>query len=65
MQNQIQKHEKQIIDGLFCCCKNKKEKGKTFLTSGSDKSSEKIYLANDQEVIIWGVVTYVIHQVHH
>ena len=42
-----------------------KEKGKTFLTSGSDKSSEKIYLANDQEVIIWGVVTYVIHQVHH
>ena len=42
-----------------------KEKGKTFLTSGSDKTSEKIYLANDQEVIIWGVVTYVIHQVHH
>ena len=42
-----------------------KEKGKTSLTSGLDKSSEKIYLANDQEVIIWGVVTYVIHQVHH
>ena len=42
-----------------------KEKGKTFLTSGSDKSSEKIHLLNDQEVIIWGVVTYVIHQLHY
>ena len=41
-----------------------KEKGKTFLASGSIKNSEKIHLGKDQEVIIWGVVTYVIHQVH-
>ena len=41
-----------------------KEKGKTFLTSGSI-NRQKIYLLNDQEVIIWGVVTYVIHQVHY
>ena len=41
-----------------------KEKGETFLTSGSKKKSERIHLAKDQEVIIWGVVTYVIHQVH-
>ena len=41
-----------------------KEKGKTFLTSGSIKNLEKIHLGKDQEVIIWGVVTYVIHQVH-
>ena len=41
-----------------------KEKGETFLTSGSQKLSDKIHLAKSQEVIIWGVVTYVIHQVH-
>ena len=41
-----------------------KEKGEVFLTSGSKKKSDKINLANDEEVIIWGVVTYVIHQLH-
>ena len=40
-----------------------KENGETFLTSGSKKVSDKIHLANNQEIIIWGVVTYVIHQV--
>ena len=41
-----------------------KEKSETFLTSGSKKTSDKINLGKDQEVIVWGVVTYVIHQVH-
>ncbi len=41
-----------------------KEKGETFLTSGSKKKLDKINLAKDQEVIIWGVVTYVIHKVY-
>ncbi len=41
-----------------------KEKGETFLTSGSKKISDRIPLAKDQEIIIWGVVTYVIHKVH-
>ena len=41
-----------------------KEKGETFLTSGSQRVSDRIHLAKNQEVIIWGVVTYVIHQVH-
>ena len=41
-----------------------KEKGETFLTSGSERVSDIIHLAKNQEVIIWGVVTYVIHQVH-
>ena len=41
-----------------------KESGKTFLTSGSKKKTDKIPLEEGQEVIIWGVVTYVIHQVH-
>ena len=40
-----------------------KENGETFLTSGSKKASDKIHLAKNQEIIIWGVVTYVIHQV--
>ncbi len=40
-----------------------KEKGEIFLTSGSKKKSGVIHLAKNQEVIIWGVVTYVIHQV--
>ena len=41
-----------------------KEKGETFLTSGSKKTSDRIPLAKDQEIINWGVVTYVIHKVH-
>ena len=41
-----------------------KRKSETFLTSGSKKTSDKINLGKDQEVIVWGVVTYVIHQVH-
>ena len=41
-----------------------KEKSETFLTSGSKKTSDKINLGKDQEVIVWGVVTYVIHQVN-
>ena len=41
-----------------------KEKGKTFLTSGKNKASYKIGLENSQEIVVWGVVTYVIHQLH-
>ena len=41
-----------------------KEKGEKFLTSGSKKTSDRIHLTKDQEVIIWGVVTYVIHKTH-
>ena len=40
-----------------------KEKGEIFLTSGSKKISDKIHLTKNPEIIIWGVVTYVIHQV--
>ena len=38
-----------------------KEKNQTFLTSGSKKLTDKINLAENPEVFIWGVVTYVIH----
>ena len=38
-----------------------KEKDQSFLTSGSKKFKDKINLADNPEIIIWGVVTYVIH----
>ena len=39
-----------------------KEKELSYLTSGSKSIIEKINLGENQEVIIWGVVTYVIHK---
>ena len=39
-----------------------KEKGLSYLTSGSKNILEKINLEENPEVIIWGVVTYVIHK---
>jgi len=38
-----------------------KENNQSFLTSGSKKSKDKINLAENPEIFIWGVVTYVIH----
>ena len=37
------------------------EKNQSFLTSGSKNISDKISLNENPEIIIWGVVTYVIH----
>ena len=39
-----------------------KEKEVSYLTSGSKSTIDKIDLGENQEVIIWGVVTYVIHK---
>ena len=39
-----------------------KEKGISYITSGSPDISEKINLIENPEIIIWGVVTYVIHK---
>ena len=39
-----------------------KEKETSYLTSGSKSTIDKINLGENQEVIIWGVVTYVIHK---
>jgi DNA polymerase V len=39
-----------------------KEKELSYLTSGSKSTVDKINLGENQEVIIWGVVTYVIHK---
>jgi len=38
-----------------------KEKNQSFLTSGSKKLNDKINLTDNPEVLIWGVVTYVVH----
>ena len=38
-----------------------KEKNESFLTSGSKNINDKISLNENPEILIWGVVTYVIH----
>ena len=38
-----------------------KEKDQSFLTSGSKKIKDKINLTENPEIVIWGVITYVIH----
>ena len=37
------------------------EEGQSYLTSGSIKLKDKINLTENPEIIIWGVVTHVIH----
>ena len=39
-----------------------KSKEANYLTSGSKNTSDRINLADHPEIIIWGVVTYVIHK---
>ena len=39
-----------------------KKKADNYLTSGSKNASDKINLTDNPEIIIWGVVTYVIHK---
>ena len=38
-----------------------KEKNQSFLTSGSKEIKNKINLTENPEIVIWGVLTYVIH----
>ena len=39
-----------------------KSKEANYLTSGSKNASDKINLTDNPEIILWGVVTYVIHK---
>ena len=39
-----------------------KSKETNYLTSGSKNTSDRINLTDSPEIIIWGVVTYVIHK---
>ena len=38
-----------------------KEKKESYLTSGSKRSKDKINLTENPEIVIWGIVTHVIH----
>ena len=39
-----------------------KSKEANYLTSGSKNASDRINLTDNPEIIIWGIVTYVIHK---
>ena len=39
-----------------------KSKETNYLTSGSKNTSDRINLTDNPEIVIWGVVTYVIHK---
>ena len=41
-----------------------KENDKQFLTSGSKKIEDKILINEEEDIFIWGVVTYVVHSVY-
>ena len=41
-----------------------KERDNEFLTSGSKKFEDRILINEEADIFIWGVVTYVIHEVH-
>tara|TARA_Y100001935_G_scaffold125800_1_gene104412 strand:- start:63 stop:458 length:396 start_codon:yes stop_codon:yes gene_type:complete len=51
-------HDELVVKNLV------KEKDKQFLTSGSKEFSDRILIGEEQDIFIWGVVTYVIHSVH-
>ena len=41
-----------------------KENGRQFLTSGSKRIEDKILINEEEDIFIWGIVTYVIHSVY-
>jgi DNA polymerase V len=41
-----------------------KEENKQFLTSGSKNFEDRILINEEEDIFIWGVVTYVIHSVY-
>ena len=41
-----------------------KEEGKNFLTSGSKKFEDRVLINEEEDIFIWGVVTYVIHSTY-
>ena len=49
-------NEELVVKTLVKC------KGNNYLTSGSKNTSDRINLTDNPEIIIWGVVTYVIHK---
>ena len=50
-------HDELVVKTLI------QKKDKKFLASGSKEFSNKILINEEQDIFIWGVVTYVIHSV--
>ena len=51
-------HDELVVKNFF------KTKDEQFLTSGSKKIEDKIIINNESDILIWGVVTYVVHSVY-
>ena len=51
-----------LIDGDFTVKRIKKEKGKVYLTP-ENKKYKKIEIKEENELIIWGIVTYIIKKI--
>ena len=51
-------HDELVVKTLI------QEKDKKILTSGSKEFSDKILINEEQDIFIWGVVTYVIHSTY-
>ena len=56
--------ESQIIEGMKRVKSFVQEKDKKFLTSGSKKFEDRILINEEEDIFIWGVVTYVIHSTY-
>ena len=51
-------HDELVVKSLV------QERDKKFLTSGSKEFTDRILINEDEDIFIWGVVTYVIHSVY-
>ena len=51
-------HDELVVKTLI------QERDKKFLTSRSKEFSDKILINEEQDIFIWGVVTYVIHSTY-
>jgi DNA polymerase V len=51
-------HDELVVKSLV------QERDKKFLTSGSKNFNDRILLNEDEDIFIWGVVTYVIHSTY-
>ena len=51
-------HDELVVKSLV------QERDKNFLTSGSKEFTDRILINEEQDIFIWGVVTYVIHSTY-
>jgi hypothetical protein len=51
-------HDELVVKSLV------QERDKKFLTSGSKEFTDRILINEEEDIFIWGVVTYVIHSTY-